>query len=576
MGNNHQPFHLKYRPLNFDELIGQDVISLTLKQALITNKIAPAYLFCGPRGTGKTSSARIFAKSLNCQKYSKPSKSPCNTCELCKSINIGIALDIIEIDAASNTGVENIREIIERANFAPTQARWKVYVIDECHMLSTAASNALLKTIEEPPERVVFILATTNPERVLKTIQSRCQKFNFKRINSEHIYNQLLRISNKEAINFENEGLRLIAKRSNGGMRDAQRLLDQLSLIPNGITKKNVEELLGEVSENDLLNLIDSLIKNVPDSLIKSCSNLYDLGNEPIAILEGLLNITRDLLLKTVEGNYSDLFYTSKEFQPEIERISKLINKSKIIEWHRYLKNLEYQIKNSSQPRLWLEIHLTSLLKLENQNIIKNQETMHDKELREDKNLISAKENFKTIIQNEKINIYDKDKEINKNIDDESINLKEKWSLILSKLELPSTRMLLSQQAELISIESNSVKIGLAPNWENMIKSRTVVIEDAVKKIFGEHMSISFTSKNNKNLITNRDQKSEDGNHIQKKFINSNDSKNKPHKNNDSHFTDSKIINNDKLSENSINIEKNSSKNLADFFNGQIVETEQE
>ena len=179
MGNSHQPFHLKYRPLNFDELIGQDVISLTLKQALITNKIAPAYLFCGPRGTGKTSSARIFAKSLNCQKYSKPSKLPCNKCELCKSINIGIALDIIEIDAASNTGVENIREIIERANFAPTQARWKVYVIDECHMLSTAASNALLKTIEEPPERVVFILATTNPERVLTTIQSRCQKFNF-------------------------------------------------------------------------------------------------------------------------------------------------------------------------------------------------------------------------------------------------------------------------------------------------------------------------------------------------------------------------------------------------------------
>ena len=576
MGNSHQPFHLKYRPLNFDELIGQDVISLTLKQALITNKIAPAYLFCGPRGTGKTSSARIFAKSLNCQKYSNPSKLPCNKCELCKSINIGVALDIIEIDAASNTGVENIREIIERANFAPTQARWKVYVIDECHMLSTAASNALLKTIEEPPERVVFILATTNPERVLKTIQSRCQKFNFKRINSEHIYNHLLEISNKEVINFEDEGLRLIAKRSNGGMRDAQRLLDQLSLIPNGITKKNAEELLGEVSENDLLNLIDSLIKNVPDSLIKSCSNLYDSGNEPIAILEGLLNITRDLLLKTVDDNYSDLFYTSKEFQPEIERISKLINKSKIIEWHRYLKNLEYQIKNSSQPRLWLEIHLTSLLKVEDQNTIRTQETVHEEELRKDNNLISTKAKF-TTIKEEKINVYDHNQEINKNIDDESINLKEKWSLILSKLELPSTRMLLSQQAELISIESNTVKIGLAPNWENMIKSRTVVIEDAVKKIFGEHMSISFTSKNNnKNLIINSDQKSEKGNDIQKKIINSDDSKNKPHKNNDSQFTDSKIIDNDKLSENSIYIEKNSSKNLADFFNGQIVETEEE
>ena len=194
-------------------------------------------------------------------------------------------------------------------------------------------------------------------------------------------------------------------------------------------------------------------------------------------------------------------------------------------------------------------------------NTIKKQALMHDKELRQDKNLISAKENFKTIIQNEKITFYDQNKEINKNIDDESINLKEKWSLILSKLELPSTRMLLSQQAELISIESNTVKIGLAPNWENMIKSRTVVIEDAVKKIFGEHMTLSFKSKTN-----NKIQLSDKDNDIQKKFINSSESK-------DLEVTESKKIIKEKLSENS-NMEKNSSKNLADFFNGQIVDTE--
>ena len=195
--------------------------------------------------------------------------------------------------------------------------------------------------------------------------------------------------------------------------------------------------------------------------------------------------------------------------------------------------------------------------------------------MRKDNNLISTKAKFKTI-KEEKINVYDHNQEINKNIEDESINLKEKWSLILSKLELPSTRMLLSQQAELISIESNTVKIGLAPNWENMIKSRTVIIEDAVKKIFGEQMSISFKSKtNNTDSIINRDQKSEKENDMQKKIINSSTSKNVPHKNNDSQFTDSKIINNDNFSANSLNIEKNSSKNLADFFNGQIVETEQ-
>ena len=579
MANSHQPFHLKYRPTNFNELIGQEVISLTLKQALNSNKIAPAYLFCGPRGTGKTSSARIFAKSLNCQKHSKPNQLPCNKCELCKNINIGIALDIIEIDAASNTGVENIREIIERANFAPTQARWKVYVIDECHMLSTAASNALLKTIEEPPDRVVFILATTNPERVLKTIQSRCQKFNFKRINSENIYNHLLEISKKELIDFEDEGLRLIAKRSNGGMRDAQRLLDQLSLIPNGITKKNVEELIGEVSEKDLLVLINSLINNIPDSVIKSCINLYDAGNEPISILEGLLNITRDLLLKTVDNNYSELFYTSKEFQPEIERISKLINKSKIIEWHRYLKNLEYQIKNSSQPRLWLEIHLTSLLTIEDQKLIKNSNLNNDEDLNIKKNIISKQENYKTLVPKEQTTLHKRNPIINKNtenIDDESINLKEKWSLILSKLELPSTRMLLSQQAELISIQSNMVEIGLASNWENMIKSRAIVIENAVKKIFGEHMTISFKSKiNNINSVINKNQKTNQDNDTKKQLINSREPKNIQQENKSLQVTESTIISNKKVFENSLEVEKNSSKNLADFFNGQIVDAEE-
>ena len=217
---------------------------------------------------------------------------------------------------------------------------------------------------------------------------------------------------------------------------------------------------------------------------------------------------------------------------------------------------------------------------IEDKHTIKNQKIDQDKGFNEDKSIVSEKENLNNVVPKEEISLNDNNKEINKNntnIDNESINLKEKWSLILSKLELPSTRMLLSQQAELISIQSNMVEIGLAPNWENMIKSRTVVIEGAVKKIFGEHMSISFKSKtNNTNSIINKNQKPEKENDIQKKFKNSSQLKNVPHKNIDSPSTDSKITNKDKFSENSINIEKNSSKNLADFFNGQIVETEQE
>ena len=575
MINHHQPFHQKYRPTNFDELIGQEVISLTLRQALITNKIAPAYLFSGPRGTGKTSSARILAKSLNCLIHKGPNALPCNKCELCKNINNGIALDIIEIDAASNTGVENIREIIERANFAPTQARWKVYVIDECHMLSTAASNALLKTIEEPPERVVFILATTNPERVLNTIQSRCQKFDFKRINSDDIYKHLLDIANKEEIKFEDEGIKLISKRANGGMRDAQRLLDQLSLIPNGITKKDVEVILGEVPEKDLISLINSLIFNIPESLIEECANLYDAGNEPISILEGLLNITRDLLLKTVTNNYSDLFYTSKEFQPELDKISKLIQKSKIIDWHQQLKNLEYQIKNSSQPRLWLEINLTSLLEIKTET----ESSTSDLKINKNNNTKSSnqrelKKDVQNTITNNNLEIEANNSESshkNNNNDDESINLKEKWSLILSKLELPSTRMLLSQQAELLGIQSNFIEIGLSPNWENMIKSRKVVIEDAVKKIFGDHMSINFTSKKDlKNSLNSKVQNTDRNDSFKDSQTNS--------------LGESKIISENienPVKKNNLNLEdttkleQNSSKNLAEFFNGQIIETKE-
>jgi len=584
MATSHIPFHQKYRPKNLDDLVGQEIISLTLKQALLTNRIAPAYLFCGPRGTGKTSSARILAKSLNCQKYTEPNPQPCDSCELCKSISEGIALDIIEIDAASNTGVENIREIIEKARFAPAQARWKVYVIDECHMLSTAASNALLKTIEEPPANVIFILATTNPERVIKTIQSRCQKFDFKRISTEKIYKHLVQIAKKESIKFEDIALRLIAKRSNGGMRDAQSLLDQLSLLPKGIEKNSVEEIIGEVSENELLALVNSLVENDPEALIKSCSKLYDSGNEPISILEGLLNITRDLLIKTNNGEYSDLFYTSKEFHNELERISKLISKAKVISWHNNLKNIEYQIKTSNQPRLWLEINLTSLLHINSKidtkktsDIELNLQSSKTLNLKHKDNYFQEKEKqyHNTISNNHEINPkndINKIEEKNSNIikkenakefkksdqdifkssqDDESINLKEKWSLILSKLELPSTRMLLSQQAELLNIGKNSIEIGLSPNWENMIKSRKLIIENAVKKIFGEHMKINFSSKQN---------------------ITSNPKKNNIKINNDMNKDSKKNINYEEKTDPYDQNLTNNTKNLADFFNGEIVD----
>ncbi len=585
MPNIHKPFHQKYRPNNLDELVGQKFISITLKQALLTKKIAPAYLFNGPRGTGKTSSARIFAKSLNCQAFDQPTITPCCKCDLCRQITDGSALDIIEIDAASNTGVENIREIIERARFAPTQARWKVYVIDECHMLSTAASNALLKTIEEPPSRVVFILATTNPERVLNTIKSRCQKFDFRRISPSDIFQHLSEIAEKESIKYEVQALKMIAKRSNGGMRDAQSLLEQLNLLPEGITINNIQNLLGEVSESELTNLIKSLVENNPESLIDTCNKLYDAGNEPLQIIIGLLNITRDLLLHTTNNKYSDLYYTSDEFRDELDKISKTINKSTIINWHNNLRNIEYQIKSSDNPRLWFEIHLTGLMdskeinSFENKQESKNNTTEEKHENR--KNIPINTENIsdeipKPSIQEEithKELIGKKDEKLEKFevLEKESIenisennqnnpgsNLKDKWELILSKVELPSTRMLLSQQAELESFDSEKITIALSPNWESMIKSRKVIIENTVKKIFGDGIILNFSTKQlNKSNPTNTPE-------ITQNEVNN--------------FRPIKKIEPKTNSSTKISNEENyddSSKNLANFFNGEIIDLDE-
>ncbi len=584
MPNIHKPFHQKYRPNNLDELVGQKFISITLKQALLTKKIAPAYLFNGPRGTGKTSSARIFAKSLNCQAFEQPTITPCCKCDLCRQITDGSALDIIEIDAASNTGVENIREIIERARFAPTQARWKVYVIDECHMLSTAASNALLKTIEEPPSRVVFILATTNPERVLNTIKSRCQKFDFRRISPSDIFQHLSEIAEKESIKYEVQALKMIAKRSNGGMRDAQSLLEQLNLLPEGITINNIQNLLGEVSENELTNLIKSLVENNPESLIITCNKLYDAGNEPLQIIIGLLNITRDLLLHTTNNKYSDLYYTSDEFQYELDKISRTINKSTIINWHNNLRSIEYQIKSSDNPRLWFEIHLTGLLGNQEINSFKNKQESKNTTTEENhesrKNIaIFNKEDIsnesqkpsikKEIYRDELIEKKDEkfavlEKESIENISDNnqnnprSNNLKDKWELILSKVELPSTRMLLSQQAELESFDSEKITIALSPNWENMIKSRKVIIENTVKKIFGDQIILNFSTKNlNKSNPTNTPEmtRNEVNNFRPLKKIEPK-TNSSPKMSNEETYDDS-------------------SKNLANFFNGEIIDLDE-
>lgn len=359
---SYEPLHHKYRPQTFADLVGQEAIAQTLTNAIRQEKVAPAYLFCGPRGTGKTSSARILAKSLNCLTTDKPTPQPCGTCDVCRTIAQGTALDITEIDAASNTGVDNIREIIERAQFAPVQCRYKVYVVDECHMLSSAAFNALLKTLEEPPKHVVFVLATTDPQRVLPTIISRCQRFDFRRIPLAAMVKHLQYIATKESINITTEAITLVAQVAQGGLRDAESLLDQLSLLAGEITVECIWDLVGAVPERDLLALSQAITDNHAQAVLDCCRNLMDRGREPLVVLQNLAGFYRDLLIAKTAPSRQDLVAVTPPTWKQLGELAESMETTDILRGQQHLKSSEVQVKNTTQPRLWLEVTLLGLL----------------------------------------------------------------------------------------------------------------------------------------------------------------------------------------------------------------------
>jgi len=566
MINTYEPLHHKYRPTSFEELVGQDTIKSTLKQALISDRIAPAYIFSGPRGTGKTSSARIFAKSLNCLKSEKATTIPCGQCEICKGINSGNALDVIEIDAASNTGVENIRELIERSRFAPAKARWKVYVIDECHMLSTAAFNALLKTLEEPPRQVVFILATTDPQRVLPTILSRCMRFDFRRIGLNDLESHLISIAKKEKIVINEEAISLIAKHSQGGLRDAESLLDQVSLLPPPITQSNIINLIGAVPEEELIILAESLISKDANSILNTCNRLINKGKEPIAILQGIASILRDLVVKKVTHEPTKLCNISQENSERLNDLVKSINLNQILKLQAKLKGSETHIRNSNQPKLWLEIHLLGMLSEENlkeNNYLKK--SIFETE-------ISTNSDHKNENQSSaKIDPYTK-KELMKtttSIKEESkpsldINLEDIWKKVIAMLELPSTKMLLSQQAKLINLNSDSAEIAISEKWINMIQSRKNLIEEAFYKARGSSTKVFLIQQ--KDNFSNPIKEEKTMQRIEQKTqfkINKDPNK-------DSY----KQIKTESKSNLHLNSIDQKAKQFADFFNGEIVNLE--
>lgn len=309
----------KWRPQIFDDLTGQEPIARILKNALANNKVAHAYIFSGPRGVGKTSTARILAKALNCE--NGPTPDPCGKCQSCIAVADGSSIDVSEIDGASNTGVDNIRDLREKIRYAPSAGPYKVYIIDEAHMLSTSAFNALLKTLEEPPPHVIFVLATTEPKKIPPTVLSRCQHLPFSRISGHKIKDRLQTIARSEGITVASPPLEMIARAADGSMRDALTLLDQITSFSDDITASDVQDLLGITDAETLARLADSVIDGNSKEIIALIATLTDSGTDLKSFTRDFLQFIRNLLVAKITDDTGGILDLGEEESRAITRI---------------------------------------------------------------------------------------------------------------------------------------------------------------------------------------------------------------------------------------------------------------
>ncbi len=354
----------EWRPKTFEDVVGQEHITTTLKNQILNDRIAHAYLFCGTRGTGKTSTAKVFAKALNC--LNLKDGEPCNECDMCKKINEGLAIDVTELDAASNNGVDKIRDIIDDSKYPPQEAKYKVYIMDEVHMLSTGAVNAFLKTLEEPPSNVIFILATTDPQKLPITILSRCQRFDFKRINNSEITGRLRTIVENKGVFADDKSLNLIARVSDGAMRDSLSILDQAIAMGDGnVDYEELVSMLGLVTNEYLFDLTSATIERNIEKAITIIDKIVFAGKDVFLFIKDLIAHYRNLLMIKVTNNPEEVLDMSLENIALVKEQGDRIRVEEIMRSIRILQEAETNAKMSKQARLYLELAIIKICKIE-------------------------------------------------------------------------------------------------------------------------------------------------------------------------------------------------------------------